>query len=95
VSTLGRLRCLAWLEGASLLVLLFVAMPLKHFWGMPAPVRIVGSFHGLLFVMFCVTLFHIALERSWSWQRGLRVLFLATLPGGILFLDRRLKREVA
>ena len=35
-------RCAGWLEGASFLLLLFVAMPLKYVWGDPSWVRVVG-----------------------------------------------------
>ena len=46
----ARLRAIAYVEGWSYLVLLFVAMPLKYGADMPLAVRIVGSLHGFLFV---------------------------------------------
>ncbi|HEU4538217.1 MAG TPA: DUF3817 domain-containing protein, partial [Polyangiaceae bacterium] len=49
-----RLRRLAFAEGASLLVLLGVAMPLKYAAGLPAAVRVTGLAHGLLFVFYVV-----------------------------------------
>jgi len=52
MNALARLRLVTWLEGLSLLTLLFVAMPLKHVFGMPLAVRVVGSVHGLLFLLF-------------------------------------------
>jgi integral membrane protein len=56
VSSLRRLRAVALLEGVSYLLLLFVAMPLKYFWEMPLAVRIVGSLHGMLFIVFLAAL---------------------------------------
>ena len=49
----GRdLRAVALLEGASYLLLLGVAMPLKYLAGMPGAVRAVGSAHGGLFLLY-------------------------------------------
>ena len=40
---IGRLRAMGFIEGMSLLILLFVAMPLKYWAGYPMAVTIVGS----------------------------------------------------
>ena len=57
MTALRQLRLVALLEGASFLVLLFVAMPLKYLAGMPLAVRIAGSIHGALFIAFVVALY--------------------------------------
>ena len=49
-------RWTALAEAVSYLVLLGIAMPLKYIWQMPMAVKITGSIHGGLFVLFCVTL---------------------------------------
>jgi integral membrane protein len=54
---LKRFRLVATLEGISFLVLLFVAMPLKYFAGMPKAVSVVGMAHGLLFVAYMYLLY--------------------------------------
>jgi integral membrane protein len=51
------------IEGISFLVLLGIAMPLKHFAEMPEAVRIVGWMHGILFIGFLVALM-LAVDRS-------------------------------
>ncbi|KKJ79704.1 putative membrane protein YdzA, partial [Bacillus subtilis] len=43
---IGRLRTMGFIEGMSLLILLFIAMPLKYWAGLPLAVTIVGSVHG-------------------------------------------------
>ena len=45
-------RIIALAEGISFLTLLFVAMPMKYFMGMPEVVRVVGSIHGGLFLLY-------------------------------------------
>lgn len=49
-------RVVALLEGSSLLLLLFVAVPLKYLFENPAGVKIIGPIHGLLFLLFVVLL---------------------------------------
>ena len=39
-------------EGVSFLTLLCIAMPMKYFMGMPEVVRVAGSIHGFLFLLY-------------------------------------------
>jgi integral membrane protein len=95
MNDLRGLRVLSWLEGASLLLLVLVAMPLKYVWGMPSAVRVVGSAHGLLFLGFCLALLRTSLERRWALGRALKLLVLSILPGGVFGIERALKRNGA
>ena len=52
-SLLGQLRILAILEGISYL-LLGLTMPLKYWYNMGMPNKIVGMIHGVLFIAFCL-----------------------------------------
>lgn len=52
----SRFRIVAFWEGISYLLLLFVAMPLKYGLGIDMAVRTVGMAHGLLFLGYCGTL---------------------------------------
>lgn len=92
-SPIGRLRVVAFVEGCSYLLLLGVAMPLKYFAGLPMAVKIVGSIHGALFVLFCAALVHAMVAARWS-MLGAGVVFASSLvPCGTFVIDRRLKRE--
>jgi integral membrane protein len=86
---------IALLEGASFIVLLFVAMPLKYLAGMPLPVRVVGTVHGLLFLLFITVLIRASSERGWPFRRSLSALVSAILPFGTLVFDRSVRREIA
>lgn len=75
------------IEGVSYLVLLFVAMPFKYFLGMPEAVRITGSIHGILFVLF-VGLLILMKERESLSLKTTAALFAASLvPFGTFFLN--------
>jgi len=52
MSQIRVFRMIALAEGVSFLTLLFIAMPMKYFMGMPEVVRVVGSIHGVLFVLY-------------------------------------------
>lgn len=86
------LRVVAFLEGCSYLLLLGVAMPLKYFAGLPMAVRIVGSVHGGLFVLFCAALAYAMFSARWSMPRAGMVFASSLVPFGTFAMDASLKR---
>jgi integral membrane protein len=95
MTVIRQLRLVALLEGSSFLALLFVAMPLKYLAGLPLAVRIVGSVHGLLFLMFLAALFRAARQRDWPFRRSLLAFVSSIVPFGTFVFDRSLRREIA
>lgn len=85
------LRTLALIEGASFLILLGIAMPLKYLAGLPWAVKWVGWIHGILFILFCASLLQTMLLAKWPLLRGLAVFFAALMPFGPFLLDRRMR----
>lgn len=94
MTELKEFRWVAFFEGLSFVVLLFVAMPLKYWAGLPLAVRVVGSLHGLLFVAFLFALFRVTVERAWPLRRWLSALVSSIVPFGTFVFDRSLKREI-
>jgi integral membrane protein len=94
MSRLQQLRVVAFLEGLSFVILLFVAMPLKYLAGFPLAVRIAGSIHGGLFLVFLVALYRAALARAWPRRRSLTALVSSLLPFGTFVFDASLRREI-
>ncbi len=88
---IARLRLLGLIEGTSTLLLFGVAMPLKYVWDMPLAVRIVGSVHGVLFVVFCLAAVIVAARRRWPVVRPLLLIVAAIVPFGPFAVDRRLR----
>lgn len=95
MKALNLLRICGFLEGLSFVVLLFLAMPMKYWLGVPIAVRIVGTLHGLLFLLFVAALFRVASERSWPLRRSALAFGASLVPFGTFFLDRELRRELA
>ncbi|GED68423.1 membrane protein [Brevibacillus reuszeri] len=90
---LGRFRVIGILEGISYLVLLGIAMPLKYFLDVPAAVKIAGSLHGVLFVLYILALAHVTLKNRWSIIRVIGAFIASLLPFGNFVLDARLRKE--
>ena len=88
------LRPLSFIEGSSLLILLFIAMPIKYILGNPHVVRVVGMAHGLLFIALVATI--IVVARKEHWAKGLLFFALvsSTVPFGMVFLERKLKQQI-
>ena len=95
LTPLRQLRLVAFLEGVSFLVLLFVAMPLKYFAGLPLAVRIVGSIHGVLFIAFVMVLIRVSIARDWPFRRSLLAFVSSIVPFGTFVFDASLRREMA
>ena len=91
---LGLFRKIAFLEGISFLLLLFVAMPLKYVYGVPEAVKVVGWMHGILFIAFVGALWKVSNEESWSDGFFAMVLMSGLVPFATFFMDRKLKALV-
>lgn len=90
---LMRLRTIGWLEGASYLFLLGIAMPLKYLMDMPWAVRYTGMLHGLLFVLYMLAVAHVTYAHRWSIKRIFAAVTAAFVPFGNFLLDIELKKE--
>lgn len=92
-TSLGRFRFIAIAEGISYLILLFIAMPLKYFADMPDAVKYTGWVHGVLFMLYLLTLITAKINLNWSFMKS-AIAFLASLiPFGTFILDKSLRKE--
>lgn len=90
-SSIGRLRLVAFLEGISLLLLVFIAMPLKYLMDKPAMVKVVGQAHGILFLLFVFYTLVVAGQARWGFfQTTWKVLLSSFIPFGTFYIDARI-----
>ena len=68
-SNIGRLRLLAILESSSLLLLLFISMPLKQLYEITLLTSIIGSIHGILFLLFVISTINITIEYNLKFKK--------------------------
>ena len=90
---IGRFRLIGLLEGLSFLILLLIAMPLKHFAGLPDAVKYTGWLHGLLFILYLFSLLHVTLSNKWSFMRLILAVLASLIPFGTFLLDKKLQIE--
>ena len=89
-----RLEITSIVEGSTLLLLLLVAVPLKHLAGLPLAVRVLGPLHGLAFLAYVWTAFETAAGGGWSPLELVRLFIVAFIPFGgfanLAFLQRKI-----
>jgi integral membrane protein len=90
---IGRLRVVGLVEGASFLLLLGIAMPLKYLAGMPEYVRVIGALHGGLWLAYLAAVADVRLNVGWPWRRVAIAIIASVLPFGPFVLDARLREE--
>lgn len=89
----GRLRIIGFLEGISLLLLLFVAMPMKYIFHYPEGTKIMGSIHGALFLLFIFNTLSVGVEQGWKFKvTTWKVLLACIIPFGTFYIDRKILR---
>lgn len=92
-TVLGQLRILAILEGISFL-LLFPTIILKYGFEMGLPNKIVGSIHGLLFILYSIWVIYYGINKKWSLMKTLICLAASLFPFATFIVDQKiLKRE--
>lgn len=90
---LNLYRIAAYLTGTGLVLLTFVAMPIKYIGGDGTMVRIVGIVHGYVFVGYIVIVVLLAYAHRWRIRRALLVLLAGLVPVLTFFVERRVVRD--
>lgn len=86
---LRRYRVLANLVGVVLIVLVFVAVPLRYIGGHPELSKTVSPVHGALYVLLVVSVVLLGRARSWPVTRIVLVALGGTVPVLSFFVERR------
>jgi len=86
--TASNFRIFSFVEAASFLILLLIAMPLKYAFALPLAVSVVGAAHGLIFMLYLVFVAIAAPRLGWSLPAVLGALVAAVLPFGPFVFDR-------
>ena len=95
LSLLRRMRAISLIEGTTLLLLVLVAVPLKHVAGLPMATRIMGPIHGLAFLTYVWMLLQLLSGGGWSRAETARLVIAALIPCGTFINERALARRQA
>ena len=86
---LTSFRIIAFLEGVSYILLLFIATPIKYAFDNPEYVKMLGMPHGLLFMAYVVLAILIAGDLKWDKKTLAIVLLAAIIPFGTFYIDSK------
>lgn len=91
----GWLRFVGLLEVISLLFLIGIAVPAKHFFGDPTLVKAVGPVHGVLFLLFIFNALQVGIEQRWNFATTTwKVLIACIIPFGTFYIDQKILSKV-
>lgn len=86
---IGRLRIIAFIEGVSFLLILFVTMPLKYFAEIPEPNKVIGMVHGVLFVLYVLAVIQVRSSYDWDRKTTIWSLLASIIPFGTFWADKK------
>ena len=94
-TSIGRLRLYAFLEGISLLILVFIAVPLKYAGQNPSLVKALGPVHGALFLLFVFNALREGVEQQWKFRETTWKMIIACfIPIGTFYIDYKILRQI-
>ncbi|MGC2779299.1 MAG: DUF3817 domain-containing protein [Bradyrhizobium sp.] len=93
MAELKRMRAISLIEGSTLVLLVLVAVPLKHFAGLAIATRIMGPIHGLAFLAYIWMLIQLATSGGWPRAEIIRMAVAALVPFGGFVNARVLARR--
>jgi integral membrane protein len=86
-------RIVAFFEGLSYILLLFIATPIKYLADDPQYVKMLGMPHGLLFMLYIILAFMLKQENTWFKGNFKMVLLASIIPFGTFYLDHKYLRK--
>jgi integral membrane protein len=85
----SRYRVMAYVTGTMLLVLVFIAMPIKYLGHNESVITVVGPLHGVLYMVYVVFAFDLAVRAKWSLLRTVLMLAAGAVPFLSFYVERK------
>lgn len=86
-------KIIAFLEGISLLLLLFFAMPMKYIYEQPIFVKTIGMAHGLLFIGYILLAIMLKIEEKWELKKFALICLASVIPFGTFYIEKKYLRN--
>ncbi len=94
MSELQKFRLINKIEGLSFIILIFIAMPMKYYFGYPMATKIVGMLHGLLVFVFIYQILEAQKEAGFTWKETGLYTLLSLIPFGSFYTDKLLAKKM-
>tara|TARA_A100001234_G_scaffold212826_1_gene214763 strand:- start:607 stop:882 length:276 start_codon:yes stop_codon:yes gene_type:complete len=82
-------RIVAFAEGVSYLLLLFIAVPVKYILDNDLFVKILGMPHGVFFIIYILLAIRFVLIKKPSVKDSMIILIASLVPFGTFYVDRK------
>jgi integral membrane protein len=82
-------KIIAWLEGVSLLALLFFAMPMKYIFNNEIYVKHIGMAHGILFILYIALATLLKIELKWNFKKYFIICIASFIPFGTFYIEKK------
>lgn len=86
-------KWVSYTEGASMLLLLFIAMPLKYMAGISEVVSVVGMAHGVLFVIYMLFVASFFFSKQWTFKTSFLASIASIIPFGPFVFEGRITKQ--
>ncbi|SDB38234.1 integral membrane protein [Flavobacteriaceae bacterium MAR_2010_188] len=95
MTLLGIFKVVAFLEGISYILLLFIAVPIKYMADDPTYVKLLGMPHGILFIGYIILALLIIRKYGLSFKSSFWLLAYSLIPIAAFFAERKIvEREI-
>ena len=94
-SILNFFRIIAFLEGISYILLLFIAVPIKYFGNEPQYVKLLGMPHGILFIAYIILAVILGSKFKWKTKTLFIILIASIIPFGTFYIDKVYLKQVS
>ena len=82
-------RIVAFAEGVSYLLLLFIAVPIKYILYNDLFVKLLGMPHGLFFIIYILLAIRFVLIKKTSVKDSIIILIASLVPFGTFYVDKK------
>ncbi|SNZ03022.1 integral membrane protein [Persephonella hydrogeniphila] len=86
-----KLAIISLIEGISLIILVFIGMPLKYIWGYKIATMIFGSIHGVLWLIFLFILYKVRKEYNLDNSFTVKMLVFSVIPFGLIPMEKMIR----
>ncbi|RKD13675.1 hypothetical protein BCY91_08860 [Pelobium manganitolerans] len=93
-SQIAQFRLICFLEGVTLLVLVFIAVPMKYVFHNPIVSEIFGPIHGALFIAYVGYTVLFAAKYKWSFKKIFWVSIASFFPFATFYVEKRVLSKI-
>jgi integral membrane protein len=87
-------RIVAFLEGLSYILLLFVGVPLKYLGNDVTLVKLLGMPHGFLFMAYIAFIIVLRFDTPWFKKHFILIALASVIPFGTFVVEHKLRKTI-